>query len=890
MHLLIFVVGMQWWPCTAHYMILTLFLYLTNFAVLAIFTMPFGNLVNQLQDLRVQVQDHIQEHIQEHRQQHHQQGQQPQNIPPPPPPRPNTQQQPPPRQCSPEAFSILRRRWFNQIVGDPESIDRSDPNVKAAIEGISSGGKWLLRKYELGDDHVFQGVGPLVPKDMKFKDTYGKLLQLAIAWATEGTELYHNQDVLDKIIAGLDHVHEIVFNEATMKPVIASRVNWWAIQIGAPMNLADICVILYDHIDEERRKRWGTTSVSLVGNTAIPSLKGGNRAWMSRVLIITGISMDDPDVVRKGIATLSAEGPQNVKCNTLFDYVKPGAGEGIYEDGSLISHDVYPYAGGYGLAMLGSVALLLNLLNAPESPEEFRVTDPNVRIIYESVERNFVPVVWSGMIFEHVRGRELSRVGTPGWASGHSLTHAVAALSQGSDGQTASYLESLAKLWTSSSPESPLSKASLPQITTLKPIIKGRSGPVARPPTGAFSAPVQEHFAYHAPDSTWCFTLSLSSTRIGRAESLNNENLKSWYQGDGMTYLYTVAHKTHYADDYWPTMDPLHVPGTTNHQTVPPPFQYKSMGYRDWSGGACWAGGGGGNGSAFGSNGRGARFAAASFDHYAVDKRSAAKKSWFMLEDGIIALGAGCTGNADPPSNLHTTIESRNLNNQEQAFIVDGEEMPTDEGWSKQSGRVSWAWLDGTAGYIFLDNLPKEFSRTKRCGDWHDINCLWKAKNACHRYYLNIFLDHGVNPKTSEYAYVILPLASVETTAQLAEQPHWKILQNDVKIQAIVNGFEGGEITMATFWAAGSINGIGVGQPCQLIWGRYGRDWCLSVSDPTHKVRRVVVTIDQLGGLQKGDASQGVSVNGNQVVFDGLQHGATKSIFFSGGGSGHDEL
>ena len=47
--------------------------------------------------------------------------------------------------------------------------------------------------------------------------------------------------------------------------------------------------------------------------------------------------------------------------------------------------------------------------------------------------------------------------------------------------------------------------------------------------------------------------ISLSSTRIGRYESINGENKKGWYQGDGMTYIYLSP--LDYASLFWPLVN-----------------------------------------------------------------------------------------------------------------------------------------------------------------------------------------------------------------------------------------------------------------------------------------------------------------------------------------------
>ncbi|EPS41437.1 hypothetical protein H072_4666 [Dactylellina haptotyla CBS 200.50] len=899
---------------------LLLAVFLTN--VWPLMFNKISGLHNKVQSLTDQVQNRLQERRNIQDSQKQGQGYHEPSRPPPipheskPEPKQPEQSVPPvPSHPGPsnEALNVIRRRWRNQLLGDFEALKHPEPAVKAKIDELSTNAGKLLELYVDGEktDRVFKNAGPLCATNMQIKSTYFRLLTIAAAWATPGTKYYQDQEVVNKIIAGIDFAcaHTYYSSNPQLQQCLKSRQNWWALQIGAPLNLADLCVLIFDHLDLDRRKRWGQNIIDIVGNTTGASWKGGNRAWISRVLIITGLFMDDGEVIRKGIAALSVYGgTPEAKKSSVFGYVKPGEGEGLYEDGSLLSHDVYPYAGGYGLVMLTSVALLLNLLNSPETPDDtYRINDPRVSLIYDAVERNFMPVVWHGIIFEHVRGREVARRDGPGWCNGHQLIHAASLLSQGSnDPRIISRMESYVCLWHDSNPADTLEKATIAQIPILRSIVNKRNSILARHPHGAFSTPIQEHFVYHSPDGTaqWCFTLSLSSTRIGRAETLNNENLKSWYQGDGMTYLYTVNHKTHYGDDYWPTMDPLHVPGTTNHQIEPPEFKYKSMGYNPWSGGACWSGGGQGwrDGVAYKSDGYGARAAAVSLDHLAVDRKSAAKKSWFMLENVIIAMGAGCAGSSDPASNLHTTVESRNLDQPGRVIVVNDIEYSDPPGWKKETPRVHWAWLEGTAGYIFLDStdpdlrasgeapqVNKIFERVKKCGAWKDITGDGKPDEIC-REYVNIVLDHGVNPQNSAYAYVILPLASIETTKYLAGNPTWRVFRNTVDAQAVEVRFDGGEVMMATFWKAGEVNGITVEQGCQLLWGRNGNKWCLTVSDPSWQTQRVVVHLDvvRLRGLQPREKSQGVEVHQDTVVFDGLSSGAAKSVFFEG--FGHDEL
>ena len=59
------------------------------------------------------------------------------------------------------------------------------------------------------------------------------------------------------------------------------------------------------------------------------------------------------------------------------------------------------------------------------------------------------------------------------------------------------------------------------------------------------------------------FGISMSSSRIANYESINSGNLHGWHQGDGMTYLYIGNTENQFNSDFWPTVDPYHLPGTT---------------------------------------------------------------------------------------------------------------------------------------------------------------------------------------------------------------------------------------------------------------------------------------------------------------------------------------
>ncbi|MDN8702164.1 polysaccharide lyase family 8 super-sandwich domain-containing protein, partial [Staphylococcus aureus] len=71
-----------------------------------------------------------------------------------------------------------------------------------------------------------------------------------------------------------------------------------------------------------------------------------------------------------------------------------------------------------------------------------------------------------------------------------------------------------------------------------------------------------DRVTYHNKDLDFAFGLSMTSKNVARYESINNENLKGWHTGAGMSYLYNSDVK-HYRDNFWATADMKRLSGTT---------------------------------------------------------------------------------------------------------------------------------------------------------------------------------------------------------------------------------------------------------------------------------------------------------------------------------------
>lgn len=187
----------------------------------------------------------------------------------------------------------------------------------------------------------------------------------------------------------------------------------------------------------------------------------------------------------------------------------------------------------------------------------------------------------------------------------------------------------------------------------------------------------------------WAYAISMSSERISTYERMNDENLRGYHSGDGMTYLYGLD-QGQFADAFWPTVDPNRLPGiTVDTLRIPDPAPGSSSDLpcppTSWVGGAALRNDYGAVGMEIGP--------------IKTDLRG--RKSWFCLDDRIVALGAGITAANGRP--IETVIDNRNLHTAgAPRFVVDGRPQSVEPGWSASYDDPRWAHLDGVGGYVFL--------------------------------------------------------------------------------------------------------------------------------------------------------------------------------------------
>ncbi|WP_328625245.1 polysaccharide lyase 8 family protein [Streptomyces sp. NBC_00353] len=721
-------------------------------------------------------------------------------------------------------FDALLKRAETLLTGG--AFDPSDADFAAAAAALNATAKglWDTLDRSAGRTALWPDLSPVTDPG-NFGQSYTRLRTLATAWATPGTSLAGSAEVADALVAALRFAHDTAYN-----PAKRETGNWWFWEIGAPRALMDCAVLLRDRLpaadlaaylavvdrfcpDADRRTNSPTFAET-----------GANRTDKAVIVALRGLLGQDAAKLASARDALSDV--RDSGRNSLFQYTS--SGDGFYEDGSFVQHDVVAYTGTYGAVLLGGAAYLLSLL----ADSEWAVADPSVSVMYEAVERSFAPVVFDGLMMDSVRGRAISRERAGDHRDGAAAVAAILLLATGAPATYADRWRELVKGWLTRNRTTPFAAlATLPQLALAKAVLNDRNIHPGPRTTGHFVFADMDRVVHR--QARWACALSLSSKRISAYEAGNGENLHGWYTGDGMTYLYDGDDLGQFNDGFWPTVDPYRLPGTTvdtrertDLGTAAGTSTYRPA--NTVAGGAVLHD----------------RYGAAAMELIGpAGTTLRTKKSWFLLDNAVIALGAGIS--SSDGRTVETIVENRNLGpDGTQRLLVDGVRQPAEQGWTEEFGHARWAHVDGVGGYVFPDPTALHALREERTGSWRAINTgadTGGDTDPVTRRYLTLWVDHGVSPAGAGYSYVLLPGASAAATAVWSHSRPVRIVANDATAQAVEARRQG--LTAVNFWGAGTAAGITASGPASVLVQRRGQELAVAVADPSRTLTSLTVEL-----------------------------------------------
>ncbi|RUT43733.1 DNRLRE domain-containing protein [Paenibacillus anaericanus] len=737
-----------------------------------------------------------------------------------------------------DGYNALRQKWYDKLVGGAW-MDMNDSDVSAYIEKLSirisnpeGTGTWDRMNKTPDAQYLWQDVIDKGNTDSAAISTaYSMIKDMAIAYSTEGTAQFRDSKLKDDIVGALDWMYAYQYNEN--KKIVG---NWWDWEIGTPQALMDILVLLYDDLTKEKLEKFLNVIDKFVPDptkrvqNASVTETGANLLDKALVVVLRGVVGKQSFKIEQGQNSIFRE----------FQYAK--SGDGIYEDGSLIQHSNIAYTGSYGGVLVGRMADLLYLFNT--SPWE--IQDPSVENVYDWIEDSFEALIYKGAMMDMVKGRSISREKDSDHLTGRAIIRTMARLAEGAPTEQSIKIKSMIKEWVQSDITFSNYYENMPvyEMNLIKAIMKDF--------TIMSRGELVKHQNFAAMDRVvhlrpgYGFALSMFSDRISAFEFGNGENKKGWYTGIGMTSLYNND-LSQYSNQYWPTVDMYRLAGTTTDGYAQGPKDWASYyNPKAWVGGSSMEDQFGAVGMNFSLKG-------------STGSELQGKKSWFMFDDEIVALGSDIASSAN--RKVETIVENRQLNaNGTNKLTVDGKAKSDVLGWEESLKGMSWAHLEGNTagsdiGYYFPERADIAGKREARTGSWKDINNGGSSEQMT-RNYLSLAFDHGNAPQNSSYAYVLLPNKDATGTEQYSLNPDIEILSKSNKVHAVRENKLG--MTAFNFWEASQAEFVRAFNPASVMVKEDGDKLTVSVSDPTQKQDKIVV---DLGKVVLKEMKKDASIN-----------------------------
>lgn len=612
-----------------------------------------------------------------------------------------------------DIYDQMRTRWVD-LLTDNQSIQTLPiEEKKKFIATLDKNSSIILSSLQTsGDQTSLFSQYPDMKSGENIKSTYSNLLILAQAYVTPNSLFYQKEEIKDKILYSLEWLYENAYKEE-----IPEYGNWWNWEIGIPKTLNEILAIMYPQIPQEKIRQYLKASFyfqpqanysgfsPMARYSTSPSLRistGGNRLDTSMVSFGRGILLKDENQIYDGLNAI----PEVDKYVVRDD--------GFYKDGSFIQHSTVPYNGTYASVLLDGLGSILYLTH--QTPYEFKETE--LVNIYQAILDGYSMLFINGGINDSVSGRSVSRDGSSELTRGKDLLQSLGLISQYAPQSYRSKIRVMIKQIlddnTDVNPISLVHRLKAKQI--LQDIYQNETPPKKEVKSKVFWG--MDRVVHHGKKGAK-FVLSMHSSRIANYESMNGENKKGWHSGDGMVYIYD--NDSSKVKDFWATIDPYHLSGTT--ESIKPrkdsSGQRRSpqrMIPRSFAGGVSSS-----------------KVTYAGMDFLSWNGKTSAKKSWFFIGDTMIAMGSNISST---DGEIHTTIS--NKDSRKDPFVYQS--------------------------YNPVISVSKKF-----IGNWLERG--GKSPDPITKPYKLIYINHGNNPSDASYLYSVgidknFNLADVQVVSQ----------------------------------------------------------------------------------------------------------------------------
>lgn len=794
-------------------------------------------------------------------------------------------------------FSDVRSRWVDRWSGGPlVQNNLSDPDLKKTLDAADTAAKkqadsmdtnpapgqiYLWNDLQIVD--VYNDKNQLVTGMEKvMSDTFTRLQIMSVAYATPSSLYYHNAALGAKIKFGLKwlvtNFYKATNPDGTPFP---EHGNWWHWQIGSPKPLVGAAINIYDlwGVDANGNSELAPIFASIDRYIPDPGLK---TAANGVGFVYDKVIDDDKEehlanLADKCLAVIlrGALGNSDTHIKTARDrlaglYQFTTEGDGFRADGSYIQHGAVPYTGTYGVVTASNVAYINNLL-AGTAWEPDPASTPGVENVRTWLPDFYAPFMWNGAMMDMQSGRAVSRQGGTDHGNGRDAMKAFAVLADSMPAAEQAQIKSAIKGVISRDQfhANYFSSGSAFEVAKLKAIATD-PGVVPTPEIPKTAVyPGMDRALLRTPNFAIGIAMS-SMDRMDAWEQGLGENLKNWWSGLGMTYLYN-GDQFHYDNNFWPTVNYLRLPGTTTDHSS------KQAADTDWPhtqnqsrmvGGANL--GGQASVVAMALNTGTLKplitdpLTQADLDTNKANKaynktlvtasQLTANKAWFLFGDKVVAVGNSIASGDANNTGVETIVENRRIGMDGlETLTMNGQQKASMVPWTETVPGTTWAHLSSPIagadiGYYFPDAPAVTALREQRTGKWTDIKIANTDNTDKYNNFVSLAIDHGAKPTAGSYSYVLLPNRSAQQTANYAANPTIQVMTNSKFITAVRDKELG--LTGAVIWSD-SATGRTLNNACgsklitsdhssAVLLQRTGRTLDVSVSDPTQKYNGII--------------------------------------------------
>lgn len=623
-------------------------------------------------------------------------------------------------------YEKLRNTWLDVNYGYDKYDEKNDA-MKKKFEATENEAEKLLKemKTESGRTYLWDSAKDLDNKSADMTRTYRNIEKIAEAMKHKDTKL-NTPDNKNKVKDALEWLHKNAYGKEPVKkleelktnfsksaPQKNTNLNWWDYEIGTPRALTNTLILLNDQFSNEEKKKYtapiktfAPDSDKILSSVGQPEqAKGGNLVDIAKVKLLESIIEEDKDMTKNSIDSF----------NKVFTYVQSNATgkerNGFYKDGSYIDHQDVPYTGAYGVVLLEGISQMMPMIK--ETP--FNDSNQNDTTLKSWIDDGFMPLIYKSEMMDLSRGRAISRENETSHSASATVMKSLLRLSDAMDDSTKAKYKKIVK--TSVKSDSTYKQndylSSYSDISKMKSLMEDSTIS-----TNGLTQQLKiyndmDRVTYHNKDLDFAFGLSMTSKNVARYESINNENLKGWHTGAGMSYLYNSDVK-HYRDNFWATADMKRLAGTTTLDNEEPKENKKSD--KTFVGGTKFDD----------------QHASIGMDFENQDKTLTAKKSYFILNDKIVFLGTGIKS-TDSSKNPVTTIENRKAN----GYTMYNDDTQTTNSDNQETNSVFLESTDAkkNIGYHFLNKSKITVKKESHTGKWSDINKSQKDTQKTDEYY-----------------------------------------------------------------------------------------------------------------------------------------------------------